>query len=79
MGVKRTINVVSGEGMRMDTSYYPITALSCLTFLFSFKYISPFFSAYFCPGYNNLSKAKQVEWHTRSVSLITVLSLVTFL
>lgn len=69
LAVTRYVNLLmSGEGLRMDTSYYPITALSCLTFLFSYKYISPFFSSYFCPGYNNLSKIKQLEWHTRTNS-----------
>lgn len=52
----------------MDMSYYPCAALSCLFFLLTYKYISPWLSARCFPEYEVLARSKQIEWNTRTNS-----------
>lgn len=53
-----------------DASYLPAAILSCVAFLFIYKYVSPTLSGFVFPTYLKLPAGKQIDWNTRVISSI---------
>ncbi|ESO88249.1 hypothetical protein LOTGIDRAFT_219318 [Lottia gigantea] len=61
----RTIDTVT-----FDPSYYPAAVVSCMVFLYLYKYTSPNLSSKFAPKYTSLTEVEQIDWNTRFNSTI---------
>ncbi|XP_060553157.1 TLC domain-containing protein 4-B-like [Ruditapes philippinarum] len=53
-----------------DSTFYPISLVSCVIVVIFFKYLSPLVSRMIFPGLDTLSKDKQIYWHTCTCSTV---------
>lgn len=53
------------DGVQFEATYCPVAVVSCIFFLWVFRYVSPSLSAKICPSFKKLSEAKQIDWHSR--------------
>ncbi|KAL4236154.1 TLC domain [Mactra antiquata] len=58
------------EHIPLDTSFYPVSVVSCISFLLLFKYVCPYMARYMYEDFDKLPIAKQLYWYTSTLSTI---------
>lgn len=58
------------DNITFDSTYYPAAAVSCIFFLYLFKFVSPTLSAKFTEKYTLLSDQQKLDWDSRVVSTV---------
>jgi len=53
------------DSVVFDATYYPAAAVSCVFFLYLFKFVSPTISAKMFEKYTLLSEEQKLDWNTR--------------
>ena len=63
--MEKIIDKLSQKYNYYDTTYFPVAAVSCATFLSFYKFVSPKVMPIFVPSYSLLPIGKQIEWNSR--------------
>ncbi|XP_076440792.1 TLC domain-containing protein 4-B-like [Babylonia areolata] len=58
------------KAVAFDATYYPAAAVSCVFFLYLYKFVSPTLSAKMSQKYCLLSEEKKIDWNTRVLSTV---------